>query len=98
MPIYEYDCSTCGVIFEQRQSFSDPPLAVYASCPNNHRGCNIRRLVSTPAIVFKGSGFYVTDNRKSSSTSNRAKTENKADTKPDKEPAQKTKSAETKSE
>jgi putative FmdB family regulatory protein len=97
MPIYEYDCSTCGVIFEKRQSFSDPPLSAYADCPNNHRGCNIRRLVSTPAIVFKGSGFYVTDNKTSNSASNRAATEKKADTKPDKEPAKKSKTAETNS-
>jgi putative FmdB family regulatory protein len=74
MPIYEYHCATCGVIFEKRQSFSDPPVSKYVDCPHKHQGCNIRRLVSTPAIVFKGSGFYVTDSR----ASNRPKDERKS--------------------
>ena len=58
MPIYEYECLTCGIKFEKRQSFSDEPKA---DCPNGHSGT--RRLLATPAIVFKGSGFYVTDSR-----------------------------------
>jgi putative FmdB family regulatory protein len=78
MPIYEYQCATCGVIFEKRQSFSDSPVSEYNDCPNKHQGCNIRRLVSTPAIVFKGSGFYVTDNRASNSARNRPKDESKS--------------------
>lgn len=58
MPIYEYECLTCGLKFEKRQSFSDEPQA---DCPNGHS--NTRRLLATPAIVFKGSGFYVTDSK-----------------------------------
>ena len=58
MPIYEYECLTCGLKFEKRQSFSDEPQA---DCPNGHP--NTRRLLATPAIVFKGSGFYVTDSK-----------------------------------
>ncbi len=58
MPIYEYECLTCGITFEKRQSFSDEPKA---DCPNGH--ANTRRLIAAPAIVFKGSGFYVNDSR-----------------------------------
>ena len=58
MPIYEYECLTCGVTFEKRQSFSEEPIA---ECPNGHS--NTRRLIAAPAIVFKGSGFYVTDSK-----------------------------------
>lgn len=59
MPIYEYECLTCGTTFEKRQSFHEAPIA---DCPNGHP--ETRRLLSTPAIVFKGSGFYVNDSRK----------------------------------
>ena len=58
MPIYEYECLTCGLKFEKRQSFSDEPVA---DCPNGHS--DTRRLIAAPAIVFKGSGFYVTDSK-----------------------------------
>lgn len=64
MPLYEYECQSCGARFERVQSFSDVHAA---SCPNGHQ--NTRRLLSTPAIVFKGNGFYVTDSRSSSSSS-----------------------------
>ncbi len=58
MPIYEYECLTCGITFEKRQSFSDETRA---DCPNGHK--ETRRLISAPAIVFKGSGFYINDSR-----------------------------------
>jgi putative FmdB family regulatory protein len=58
MPIYEYECLTCGTIFEKRQSFSDEPEA---DCPQGHK--KTRRLIAAPAIVFKGSGFYVNDSK-----------------------------------
>jgi putative FmdB family regulatory protein len=65
MPIYEYACDMCGAHFEQRQSFGD---ASAPSCPNGHAA--VHRVYSVPGVVFKGSGFYVTDSRaKSSSTS-----------------------------
>lgn len=69
MPIYEYECLTCGTIFEKRQSFSEPPKAV---CPNGHP--DTRRRLAVPAIVFKGSGFYVTDNRTNGSTTKKVDT------------------------
>ena len=58
MPIYEYECLTCGSTFEKRQSFSEKPIA---NCPNGHK--DTRRLLSAPAIVFKGSGFYINDSK-----------------------------------
>lgn len=83
MPIYEYECLTCGTTFEKRQSFSDEPKA---DCPNGHR--NTRRLLAAPAIVFKGSGFYVNDSRAKNSangtgSSKRHNPEGKTETKPE---------------
>lgn len=60
MPIYEYECTTCGLHFERRQSFGDTNVP---ACPNGHD--RVQRLFSAPGIVFKGSGWYVTDSRKS---------------------------------
>jgi putative FmdB family regulatory protein len=56
MPIYEYECSECGLHFEQWQKVGDP---LPGACPNGHSP--VRRLLSQPAIIFKGSGFYATD-------------------------------------
>ncbi len=60
MPIYEYECLACGTTFEKRQSFSEEPQT---DCPNGHE--ETRRLLSAPAIVFKGSGFYINDSKSS---------------------------------
>lgn len=56
MPLYEYECEADGSRFEVIQKFSDPPLT---ECPNC--GGAVRRLLSSPAIQFKGSGWYITD-------------------------------------
>lgn len=61
MPLYEYECDACGRRFEQIQKFSDAPLEVCAECGKGP----IRRLLSSPAIQFKGAGWYVTDYAKS---------------------------------
>ena len=58
VPIYDYRCDHCGHVFSAVQSFSDAPVE---KCPNC--GKKPRRLLSTPAIVFKGSGWYKTDSR-----------------------------------
>jgi len=63
MPIYEYQCKACGVRFEQFQRFTEEPLKVCPEC-----GGSVYRLVQPVGIIFKGSGFYVTDHRASSST------------------------------
>ncbi len=57
MPIYEYECAKCGIHFDKLQRFGDPAPD---ACPNGHH--QVHRLFSQPAIIFKGSGFYVTDN------------------------------------
>lgn len=64
MPLYEYECDACGKRFERIQKFSDPPIEV---CPNCGKG-PVRKLLSSPAIQFKGTGWYVTDYAKRSST------------------------------
>lgn len=56
MPLYEYQCDSCSHRFETIQKFSDPPVSVCPSC-----GGPVKKLLSSPAIQFKGSGFYITD-------------------------------------
>lgn len=56
MPLYEYQCDSCGHRFELIQRFSDPLVEACPSC-----GGAVRKLPSSPAIQFKGSGWYVTD-------------------------------------
>jgi putative FmdB family regulatory protein len=63
MPIYEYQCTACGHRFERLQRVSDPPETACAEC-----GGPVTKLISTPAIQFKGSGFYITDYVKSGQT------------------------------
>ena len=57
MPLYEYKCDACGRRFELIRKFSDPQLE---NCPHCESS-SVRRLMSAPAIQFKGSGFYITD-------------------------------------
>lgn len=56
MPLYEYQCDSCGHRFEVIQKFSDAPVEACPACPGT-----VRRLLSSPAIQFKGSGWYITD-------------------------------------
>ena len=56
MPLYEYQCEACEHRFEVIQKFSDPPIAACPKC-----GSAVAKLPSSPAIQFKGSGFYITD-------------------------------------
>jgi putative FmdB family regulatory protein len=60
MPLYEYQCEA-GHRFERIQKFSDPPVDVCPTC-----GKPVRKLLSSPAIQFKGSGWYITDYAKKS--------------------------------
>jgi putative FmdB family regulatory protein len=59
MPLYVYKCEACGITFERRQSIHDQPLTVCPECKGH-----VHRVLQPVGIVFKGSGFYVTDNRK----------------------------------
>ena len=58
MPIYEYQCEDCSCRFELRKSFNDKSAVTCPQC-----GGNARRVFSPVPIIFKGSGFYSTDNR-----------------------------------
>ena len=58
MPIYTYECESCGERFEARQSFQDTSLTVCSTCEGE-----LHRIIQPVGIVFKGSGFYVTDSR-----------------------------------
>ena len=64
MPLYEYECESCKNRFEKIVKYSDPPLD---TCPKCGKG-PVRKLFSSPAIKFKGSGWYITDYAKKSST------------------------------
>jgi putative FmdB family regulatory protein len=56
MPLYEYKCRKCGFTFEVLQKSGEGPLETCQAC-----GGSLRKLLSSPAIQFKGSGWYVTD-------------------------------------
>ncbi|MEY2417489.1 MAG: hypothetical protein QOG90_169 [Actinomycetota bacterium] len=100
MPTYEYECKKCGERFDVVQSFTDDPL-------KRHKGgCggSVKRVFGSVGISFKGSGFYKTDNRSSSSSSSSSsesksetksepKTETKTESKPEKKPEPKSSSA-----
>lgn len=88
MPTYEYACPKCGHTFEQFQSMQDAPLK---KCPNCKK-TGVKRLIGGGAgLIFKGSGFYITDYKKksgsvsdSSSSTSSSKSESKSDSKPSK--------------
>ena len=64
MPLYEYECDACARRFEVIQKFSDPPADTCKHCGKGP----VRRLLSSPAIQFKGSGWYITDYAKKGSS------------------------------
>ncbi|MDO8490822.1 MAG: zinc ribbon domain-containing protein [Dehalococcoidia bacterium] len=59
MPIYEYECGSCNLRFEKRQGFDEEPACLCPACQGK-----ARRVIHSVPVVFKGSGFYVTDNRR----------------------------------
>ena len=59
MPIYEYECGICHFHFEKKQGFDDEPVAVCPECQGE-----AHRIICSIPVIFKGKGFYVTDNRK----------------------------------
>ena len=74
MPTYEYACKKCGERFDVVQSFSDKTLSKHPGC-----GGDVQKVFHPAGIIFKGSGFYVTDSKSSSSKSTSSKS---GDTKP----------------
>ena len=92
MPLYEYQCDACAHRFEVIQKYSDSPIDVCPKC-----GGAVKKLLSSPAIQFKGTGWYITDYARSGKTDSAATPP--ADTKTDSKTESKTDSkTETKSE
>lgn len=87
MPIYEYLCHSCGARFDRMQKFSDAPLETHEDC-----GGRVERLISAPALQFKGAGWYVNDYAKGSTskpaeTKTETKAESKSESKTESKPA-----------
>lgn len=61
MPTYEYECGVCHFHFERKQNFDDEPVAMCPKCQGKSR-----RVIHSVPIIFRGSGFYITDSRKGS--------------------------------
>ena len=59
MPVYTYRCGSCGAQFERHQFFHDAPLKTCPEC----RKKSLRKVITPSKVIFKGSGFYATDNR-----------------------------------
>ena len=79
MPVYVYECNVCGKRFEQHRRYGSPHPD---TCPEGHHG--VSRVFSPPAIIFKGSGFYATDNARSNGRASEAPPKEKK-TKPETE-------------
>jgi putative FmdB family regulatory protein len=94
MPRYEYKCEGCGEVFELQQKFADEPLTVHEKC-----GGRVERIISAPALMFKGSGFYVNDYAKGGSNggSKKSESDSKSDSKPATETAAKSETKTTES-
>ena|SRR5215212_2071182 len=76
MPLYEYQCTQCGERSEVLQKMSEPPRSHCPKC-----GGDVKKLHSSPAIQFKGSGFYKTDYASGSSSKSDGGAEAKSETK-----------------
>ncbi|MEU7863889.1 FmdB family zinc ribbon protein [Nonomuraea sp. NPDC049141] len=93
MPTYQYACNDCGDQLEVVQKFTDDALTVCPACQGN-----LRKVFSAVGIVFKGSGFYRTDNRASSTASSSSSNGKSSESKSaDSKPSESAKSSESKS-
>jgi len=70
LPIYEYECGECQLRFERKQSFDEEPVAMCPQCQGK-----ARRVLHSIPVIFKGSGFYVTDSRKHANPEEHKETE-----------------------
>ncbi len=96
MPIYEYQCKNCGHILDELQSIKEPPLV---NCPKCKKDTLVRLIGTGAGLIFKGSGFYLTDYKnkshskssgsKPASEKTETKSETKAETKPGSKPDKK---------
>lgn len=92
MPLYEYQCKKCGHRFEKIQKFSDPMVKKCPKC-----GGQVEQVLSAPAVQFKGSGWYVTDYAKKSSTpASSGESGSKAESKKEEKPKPESKKTEKK--
>ena len=85
MPTYDYICQTCDKRFDYFQSMSSPSLKSNPDCKD--KNCHVKRIVSGGSgLIFKGSGFYLTDykNNKKSDITNKTETKSKKEKKPNK--------------
>ena len=73
MPIYEYECLECGARFDKLQRYGEPDPT---QCPNGHD--LVHRLLSPPTVIFKGSGFYATDNGRNGTGKSSRKTKSES--------------------
>ena len=89
MPVYTYRCESCGVQFDRQQSYTDAPLKVCPECSKR----SLKKVISPVRIVFKGSGFYSTDNKSPSGgiSSEPVKKEEKKDVTKDSKPGKESK-------
>jgi putative FmdB family regulatory protein len=90
MPLYDYQCHQCGETFEVRQKFAEAVLTLHEGC-----GGELERLISLPALQFKGTGWYITDygrNGKKPAPGSDGKSETKSDSNGDSKGESKTES------
>lgn len=87
MPLYEYKCDKCGATFEVIQKLTEPPKKKCPRC-----GGSVKKVMSPPALQFKGSGFYITDYAKK----DKKPTKPESEAKPVKDTAKETPSSDTK--
>jgi putative FmdB family regulatory protein len=74
MPTYSYKCTECGYKFDKEQRITESPLKECPVCEGH-----VRRVITPVGVVFKGTGFYVTDNRHGASANGKGKTEKKSE-------------------
>jgi putative FmdB family regulatory protein len=70
MPLYDYQCTKCGHVIEVRHGFAEQHTGACPSC-----GGEMKRVINPAPIIFKGSGFYVTDSRKSTESKGNSSSE-----------------------
>ena len=92
MPVYAYRCESCGIQFERQQSFSDSPLKRCPECNTN----SLRKVIGPVGVVFKGSGFYATDNRSTSGLATPKKEESSSTEKSESKASTETKNSDKK--
>lgn len=76
MPTYDYRCNSCGHVFEEMQSIKAEPLK---DCPKCHQPQLVRLMAGGAGMIFKGSGFYLTDYAKSNTSTSSAPSTPKSD-------------------